>query len=98
MSSKRAIQRRTTGKRLKLSPAKYRQLCQYIFERDGFCIFCGSPNNLTPAHVINRSQGGSDSPNNIVTACLTCHSLFDAYKLDLPESVQTMLLHEPDKL
>jgi 5-methylcytosine-specific restriction endonuclease McrA len=105
VTSARAINRRATGKRLKLSPAKYRELCQYVFERDGFCLFCGNPNNLTPAHVIARSQGGSDSPNNIVAACVVradgskgCHKRFDDYEIDLPESAQTMLLHEPDRL
>jgi 5-methylcytosine-specific restriction endonuclease McrA len=98
MSSNRAIKRRTTGKRVKLSPSKHRKLCEYVFNRDEFCVFCGSPNNLTPAHVINRSQGGSDSPKNIVTACISCHAVYDAYQIDLPESVLLMLENEPDGL
>ena len=86
------------GKRLVLSAGKYRKLCEYVYERDKFCVFCGRTDSATAAHVINRSQGGDDSPNNIVRACQDCHSKFDAYQIALPEAVSDMLKNEPVRL
>jgi len=98
MSSPNSISRRTTSKRLKLSPAKYRKLCEYVYARDKWCLFCGSPNNLTPAHIVGRGQGGDDSPRNVVAACIRCHKLFDAYAIELPDNVAEMLENEPIQL
>ena len=48
-----------------------------IFERDGFqCQYCG---RLVPDvilqldHIIPHSQGGSDDPDNLITACQACN-------------------------
>jgi len=84
--------------RLKLSSAKYRKLCEYIFERDQFCLFCGRHDQSTPAHIVRRSQGGNDSANNIIRACVRCHTKFDKYEIELPESVRLMLEGEADIL
>jgi len=84
--------------RRKLSPRKYRQLCEYVYNRDGFCLFCGTPDNATPAHVKRRSQGGHDAPNNLVRACVSCHMAFDSYQIELPGHVKVMLAGEPDSL
>jgi HNH endonuclease len=49
---------------------------RYVFQRDGFvCVYCSSEDrtNLTVDHVLPRSRGGSDSPENLVTACWTCN-------------------------
>jgi 5-methylcytosine-specific restriction endonuclease McrA len=81
--------------RRKLSPKKYRALCEYVYNRDGFCVFCGRPDMLTPAHIVRRSQGGHDAANNIVAACVLCHQDFDACRLALPEKVKKMLEGEP---
>lgn len=84
--------------RLKLSPKKYRELCEYVYERDGFCVFCGDYNSATPAHIIRRSQGGHDAANNIVRACVDCHQKFDKYEIELPGRVREMLGREPSAL
>ena len=86
------------GKRIVLSAAKYRKLCEYVYERDEYCVFCGRTDSATPAHIINRSHGGDDSPNNVVRACQDCHSKFDAYQIALPEAVSAMLKNEPVSL
>ena len=83
--------------RIKLSQKKYRELCEYIYNRDGFCVFCGDPHSATPAHIIRRSQGGNDSKNNIVRACIKCHTAFDSYQIELPEEVKEMLKLEGEK-
>ena len=81
--------------RIKLSQQKYKELCQYILERDKWCVFCGEPFSATPAHIKRRSQGGDDSPRNMVRACIPCHQAFDKYEMELPEKTKTMLENEP---
>ena len=48
-----------------------------IFLRDKFvCQYCGkihNPNDLTIDHLIPRSKGGSNSWENVVTACRKCN-------------------------
>ena len=89
-----------------LSAEKWRKLKEYIFNRDGYCcVWCGNPGNLTAAHVIRRSQGGHDSPNNVVTGCCVsiqggkgCHQRFDEYEIGLPNHIAEMLAGEPEEL
>jgi 5-methylcytosine-specific restriction endonuclease McrA len=88
----------TKSPRRKLSPAKYRRLCEYVFNRDQFCVFCGTPEMPTNAHIVRRSAGGHDAPNNIVRACLPCHFAFDSYRIELPEAVREMLKNEPSTI
>lgn len=48
-----------------------------VYERDGgCCIFCGKI-GLPEAHVIPRSHGGLGCPENIITACRSCHDKLD---------------------
>lgn len=48
-----------------------------VFERDkGCCIFCGNP-GMPNAHYIPRSKSGLGIEQNIVTACISCHSRMD---------------------
>ena len=89
---------RAKSPRRVLSQRKYVELKKYVFERDQYCVFCGNPEMSTPAHIIRRSQGGHDSPKNLVRACLKCHDDFDAYKIALPEKVREMLNNEPANL
>lgn len=84
--------------RLTLSPSKYRKLCEYVYERDQWCVVCGRSDMSTPQHVKKRSQGGSDSPRNLVRMCVPCHDAMDQYRLDLPAHVYEMLAGEPEKL
>ncbi len=51
----------------------------FILQRDGFkCIYCGrNPREdgckLEVDHMIPKSKGGKDHPNNLVTACVDCN-------------------------
>lgn len=46
-----------------------------IYERDGHkCVYCGSAESLSLDHVVPRSKGGSNSEDNLVTACQPCNS------------------------
>ncbi|MFQ6102835.1 MAG: HNH endonuclease [Candidatus Glassbacteria bacterium] len=48
-----------------------------ILKRDNFtCQYCGKRHEvLTTDHVIPKSQGGSESWSNLVTACIKCNNL-----------------------
>ena len=49
-----------------------------VWERDGHkCIICGSYQAMPNSHYIRRSQGGMGIPENIVTMCSLCHSMYD---------------------
>ena len=46
-----------------------------IYARDGHaCVYCGAADRLSLDHVIPRSKGGEDTPENLVTACQPCNS------------------------
>lgn len=51
-----------------------------VWERDGHkCIICHNRYAFPNSHFIRRSQGGLGIEENIVTMCLTCHSMYDQY-------------------
>ena len=52
----------------------YRQLQVLVLRRDNFtCQKCGRHTLAPPHHIIKRSQGGSDTMDNLVTLCMDCH-------------------------
>lgn len=52
-----------------------RHRARAIHARDaGRCVYCLSPRELTLDHLTPRSKGGTDDPENLVTACLSCNS------------------------
>jgi hypothetical protein len=57
-----------------------------IFKRDGFrCVYCGAAPTETPLHadhVIPVAEGGTDVPENLVTACAECNLGKSAVPLD----------------
>lgn len=46
-----------------------------VFERDNYrCVYCGDASlHLEVDHVVPKAQGGSDSLDNLVTACRSCN-------------------------
>ncbi|WP_071517982.1 HNH endonuclease [Geitlerinema sp. PCC 9228] len=45
-----------------------------VLKRDRHtCQYCGSTKHLTVDHVLPRSRGGTDTWENVVTACTTCN-------------------------
>ena len=45
-----------------------------IIERDGnVCSVCSGSKTLEVHHIIPRSEGGSDSRENLITLCKKCH-------------------------
>ena len=56
-----------------MNPGWFR-LRREILERDGFvCKTCGRRKNLQVDHIIPRSKGGKDVPENLVTSCRHCN-------------------------
>jgi len=58
---------------------------KYVFWRDGYtCQHCGKSNLVLNAHhIIFRSNGGSDRPDNLITLCEDCHKKLHAGKIKL---------------
>jgi 5-methylcytosine-specific restriction endonuclease McrA len=47
---------------------------RYVLFRDEWrCRHCRTSWGLDPHHVIFRSAGGPDTPNNLLTLCRKCH-------------------------
>jgi 5-methylcytosine-specific restriction endonuclease McrA len=56
----------------------------YILDRDGYaCQQCGKDKNvkLHVHHIKFRSEGGTDTPKNLITLCESCHDSLHAGKL-----------------
>jgi hypothetical protein len=49
---------------------------EYIRERElpNACVYCGSTGELSYDHLMPRSRGGPDTPENVVLACRACNS------------------------
>ena len=61
-------------KPIRLKGKAYKDLQVAVLKRDNFaCISCGRHTEAPPHHVIFRSQGGSDTMENMVTLCMECH-------------------------
>ena len=54
----------------------------YVRDRDGYrCRICGCKDHLEVHHLRFRSQGGSDTPKNLVCLCHGCHAGLHAGRL-----------------
>lgn len=61
---------------IRLHDRGYKKMCELVDERDHHrCVICGSP-YIQHHHVIFRSAGGSDTPENLVCLCSGCHSVY----------------------
>lgn len=59
---------------------RWRWLRKQVLERDGYlCCECKKVGRLTPAtevdHIIPKSQGGTDEPDNLQSLCNACHKI-----------------------
>lgn len=61
----------------------YASVEEFVFERQsGKCYCCGQPID-DYHHIIPRSQGGSDDPENRLGVCKCCHEKIHTGKIDL---------------
>jgi 5-methylcytosine-specific restriction endonuclease McrA len=65
-----------------------------VFARDGWrCVYCGvSPRELTLDHVVPRIRGGTQTWENLVTACRPCNHRKAGRT---PEEARMALAHPP---
>lgn len=42
---------------------------------DGKCRWCGTDSNVQIHHVRYRSEGGPDTPKNLISVCAECHAM-----------------------
>ena len=71
---------------------------QRVYIRDGFrCVYCGrflladfdSWASLHTDHLAAKSQGGTDTAENLVTSCPTCNNLKSSFTPSLELTPQT---------
>jgi 5-methylcytosine-specific restriction endonuclease McrA len=61
-----------------------RMFRENIKARDGHkCVYCGSSENLTVDHVRPKSKGGTDTADNLVTACRPCNQAKGSMHVDV---------------
>jgi 5-methylcytosine-specific restriction endonuclease McrA len=68
---------------------------EYIRERESptECIYCGAKTDLCYDHLIPRTRGGPDTPDNVVMACRGCNSskankgVYEWFELDWRDAV-----------
>jgi len=58
--------------RIRLSPPKYRKLCEAVLERDVYCQGCGGV-GTDFHHRVFKSHGGDDTMGNLILMCRACH-------------------------
>lgn len=52
-----------------------------VKRRDGgICRWCGTTNDIQIHHVFYRSEGGADTPRNLISICDECHALAHSNK------------------
>ena len=55
-----------------------------VYRRDGYrCALCDSATGLQIHHIVHRSEGGSNLPQNLITLCWKCHAV--AHGTRMPE-------------
>ncbi len=68
---------------------------EYVRERElpDVCIYCGAVEDLSYDHLIPRSRGGPDVPDNVVLCCRGCNSskgargVYEWFHLDRKDQV-----------
>ena len=58
--------------------AEWDALKAHVFKRAGWrCAYCKRRRSLDPNHLVKRSRGGTDTVENIVPLCRSCHDRTD---------------------
>lgn len=75
-------------------------LKQFVLSRDGhFCQKCSGKKKDDKLHVhriIFRSNGGTNSPDNLITLCKTCHDNLHLHHNAEQESLKLQKKHKPN--
>lgn len=67
-----------------------------IYKRDNYsCAICGSTRGLQIHHCMPRSQGGTNSPQNLITLCWRCHAVAHGTRFpEMPDYMSGVEMHE----
>lgn len=66
-----AHRRKVKRRSYKISP----KVREAVYDRDGNrCVKCGTTKKLTLDHIVPRSKGGSNKPDNLQTMCRPCNN------------------------
>lgn len=69
--AKRAFERRSRTRYGHITKAVRRG----VYERDGWqCRECGTRGDLTLDHIVPKSKGGTNDPDNLRTLCVRCNN------------------------
>ena len=63
-------------KPIRLKGKRLHTLYNAVYKRDnGLCVDCGKwvEKGTPPHHIVFKSQGGSDTMDNLKTVCMDCH-------------------------
>ena len=54
----------------------YYDIRYYVFARDNYtCQVCKQKNKILQTHhIVYKSKGGTDKPDNLITVCINCHT------------------------
>ncbi len=68
----------------------------YVLERDKHsCQSCGEKDiPLNVHHIVERSQGGSDLPSNLITLCINCHKEIHTGTQVCPKITNTLKMRD----
>lgn len=79
MKNHGSAMRRKSSKQLSIDKLLKKVYKEISYERDRVCEGCGSPYQLTHAHLIRRSWRRDliTDKRNIVYLCTECHDVFD---------------------
>ena len=64
---------------------------EYVFFRDSYTCQCckgKSKDKILNVHHLESRKTGGNAPNNLITLCETCHKLYHAGKITLPEGIK----------
>lgn len=76
---------RSGASRPDLDTSRWQTVRAQVRRRDGNrCVICGTTERLSVHHVVKARDGGLDTPDNLVTLCVTHHRQADAARRPRP--------------
>ncbi len=76
----------------------YENMRAYVLDRDGYkCQLCGAKQDLHLHHIVPRSKGGVDRPENLITLCSECHSKVHNDLTTYTPILKQKVVHNNDK-
>jgi 5-methylcytosine-specific restriction enzyme A len=71
--------RRATGKAADYG-SRWKDISKAFLSKNRVCVRCGRPSEISH-HIVERKDGGSDSYDNLMALCRSCHSIIHKTEL-----------------